>query len=102
MKTFNDLKEGDYIYKLDTFSGNVDYLKISKIITFSLSNFITIRFNGNTGGICFPKNVSFKTIFGVIYFCNQKDLLDRSFKLMKYHQTILKRIKQNIQKLKEI
>lgn len=101
MKTFNDLKEGDYIYELDTFSGNVDCLKVSKIFPFFPKDSIIIRFDKNTS-ICFRKDESFKSVFGVIYFCNQKDCLDKLSKLTKHYQTVLKRAKQNIQKLKEL
>lgn len=101
MKTFKDLKEGDYIYELDTFSGNVDYLKISKILPFAPNDSIIIRFDKNTS-ICFHKNESSRSIFGVTYFCNHKDCLDKLSKLTKHYQVVLKRAKQNIQKLKEL
>ena len=101
MKTFNDLKEGDYIYELDTFSGNVDCLKVSKILPFFSSDNIIIRFDKNTS-IRFRTDESFKSVFGVFYFCNQKDCLDKLSKLTKHYQTVLKRAKQNIQKLKEL
>lgn len=99
MKTFNDLKEGDYIYELDTFSGNVDCVKVNKIIPFFPNDSIIIRLNKN-GSICFHKNESSRSIFGVTYFCNQKDCLDQLSRLTKHYQTVLKRAKQNIQKLK--
>ena len=101
MKTFNDLKEGDYIYELDTYSGNVDCLKVSKILPFFLNDSVVIRFNENTS-IRFNKNESFKSVLGVIYFCNQKDCLDKLSKLVKHYQSVINRSRQNIQKLKEL
>ena len=101
MKTFNDLKEGDYIYELDTFSGNVDCLKISNILPFAPNDRTIIRFNNETS-ICFHKDESYENIFGVIYYCNQKDCLDKLSKLIKHHQSFLKNAKQNMKKIKEI
>lgn len=101
MKTFGNIKEGDYIYELDTFSGNVDCLKVSRILPFIPNDSIIIRFDKNTS-IRFCKDESHKSVFGVIYFCNQKDCLDKLSKLTKHYQTVLKRAKQNIQKLKEL
>lgn len=101
MKTFNDLKEGDYIYELDTFSGNVEYLKISKILPFAPNDSVIISFNKNTS-ICFNKDESFRSIFGVSYFCNKKDFLNKLSRLIKHYQSVLKTAKQNLQKLKEI
>ena len=72
MKTFNDLKVGDYVYELDTFSGNVEYLKISKFLSFAPNDRVIIFFNNNTS-ICFHKDESFESLFGVTYFCNQKE-----------------------------
>lgn len=101
MKTFNDLKEGDYVYELDTYSGNVDCLKVSKIFPFFPNDSIVIRFNEYTS-IRFNKNESFKSVLGVLYFCNQEECLDKLSKLTKYYQTVLNTTKQNFQKLKEL
>ena len=101
MKTFNDLKEGDYVYELDTYSGNVDCLKVSKILPFFPNDSIVIRFNENTS-FRFNKNESFKNILGVFYFCNQKECLDKLSKLTKHYQAVLNTARQNIQKLKEL
>ena len=101
MKTFNDLKEGNYIYELDICSCNVDCLKVSRILTFTPDDRIIILFDNNMS-ICFHKNESHENLFGVIYFCNKKHCLDELSKLAKYYQTILKRAKQSIQKLKEL
>ena len=101
MKTFGDLKEGDYIYELDTHSGNIDYLKINKIYPFFPNDSIMIRLDQRLS-VRFRKDESFKSVFGVIYFCNQKECLDKLSKLTKHYQTVLKRARQNIQKLKEL
>ena len=100
MKTFNDLKEGDYIYELDICSCNVEHLKIGKILPFAPNNRIIIGFDKFS--LCFHKNESYETIFGVTYYCNQKDCLNELSKLIKYHQSVLKNVKRNIQKLKEL
>lgn len=60
MKTFNDLKEGDYVYELDTYSGNVDCLKIIKILPFAPRDTLIISFDRETS-ICFRKDESVKT-----------------------------------------
>lgn len=101
MKTFGDLKEGDYIYELDTFSGNIDCLKVSRILPFFPNDSIIIRFDKNTS-IRFRKDESHKSVFGVIYFCNQEECLDKLSKLTKHYQAVLKTAKQNIKKLKEL
>ena len=87
MKTFNDLKEGDYIYELDICSCNVEHLKIRKILPYAPNNRIIIGFDEIS--LCFHKDESYENIFGVIYFCNKKDCLDELSKLLKHHQSYL-------------
>lgn len=100
MKTFKDLKKGDCIYELDIHSGNVEHLKIHSIIFSAPNNRIIIKFDRSS--FCFHKDESYATIFGLTYFCNQKDCLNELSKLIKHYQAVLKRSKQNIQKLKEL
>lgn len=100
MKTFSDLKEGDYIYELDICSCNVEHLKIGKILTNAPNNSIIIGFDKFS--LCFHKDNSYENIFGVIYYCNQKDCLDELSKLIKHHQAVLKTSKQNLKKFTEL
>lgn len=100
MKTFNDLKPGNYIYELDVVSCNVECIKVKDCFhAFEESKVLCLE---NIAPFYVNKNNSFINILDVIYYCDKEECLDKLSKLIKHHQATYKNAKQNIQKLREL
>ena len=100
MKTFGDLKEGDYIYIIDSHSGIVNKIKIKNKEN-SIQNTVCFEFY-DCVPLWFDKNDS-RTCDGNTKYIADEELINKELeKLIKACENIIRITKQNIQKLKEL
>ena len=92
MKTFNDLKEGDYIYELDPVSGICNECIIDEITKETITfNKFTIKPNMNDSHYC---------ILQVQYFSDKEECIQYLEKLLGFFKTVSKQIGKSIKQLK--
>lgn len=100
MKTFNDLKPGDYIYIIDSHSGIVNKIKIKNKEN-SIQNTVCFEFY-DCVPLWFDKNYSITRDGNTKYIADEKLINKELEKLIKACENIIRITKQNIQKLKEL
>lgn len=100
MKTFNDLKEGDYIYIIDSHSGIVNKIKIKNKEN-CIQNTVCFEFY-DCVPLWFDKNDSITRYGNTEYIADEKLINKELEKLIKACENIIRITRQNIQKLKEL
>ena len=100
MKTFNDLKEGDYIYIIDSHSGIVNKIRIKNKKN-SIQNTVCFEFY-DCVPLWFDENESITRDGNTKYIADEELINKELEKLIKACENIIRITKQNIQKLKEL
>lgn len=91
MKTFGDLQPGDYIHELDLLSGIYNKYIVNKTTNKS------VTFSNST---IWPNMNSSRYIASCVqYFCNKDECIDALNKLLKFHLTRAKQIRNIIKQL---
>jgi hypothetical protein len=103
MKTFNDLKPGDYVYMLDLLSGIIEEIKITQV-QFHKSDIIIFSTEEYNNRFWFYKDKSVEIYSdNMVKYIADKDMVSFELdKLIKNCKVIIKTAKQNIQKIKEL